>query len=201
MHWGDAQSFFQISLALNLAYFTFRELRAPAKIKQALLQAQTIEDIEHARTMLRDKLKDPTLAGYQRQNYQAWLDQAERSLPAPAATTYTIRAEQNILAAEQPLRFFCLGTAILSMVLLIYSTVHYGHRLSAVWFWPIVVISLSPICVIIGWNLLVSRLIERHVANLESFREIWRKGWGQLEVMGSVPPPTETGNVGTSPPA
>jgi hypothetical protein len=36
MHWGEAQSMFQIMLALNLAYFSFKQIRAPALERREL---------------------------------------------------------------------------------------------------------------------------------------------------------------------
>jgi hypothetical protein len=35
MHWGDMQSVLQITVGLNVAYFSFREIRAPAFVRYA----------------------------------------------------------------------------------------------------------------------------------------------------------------------
>ena len=61
MHWGDTQSFFQVSLALNLAYYSFREVWSPTSDQHAEVLKAIDDDAQNVRARLSKRLVDETL--------------------------------------------------------------------------------------------------------------------------------------------
>ena len=82
--------------------------------------------------------------------------------------------------AEQTIGTVCLTDAALSLVFLVYATLHYAHRLSAGWFWFIMAITILPIIVIYCFNLLVLREVRREVRVLNETRKQRQRYWAEF---------------------
>jgi hypothetical protein len=74
MHWGDTQSFFQVVLALNVAYYSFRGVWQPDNEQLASLVKEIERNSKAVRARLQHRLKEAALTDEDRQRGAAWLN-------------------------------------------------------------------------------------------------------------------------------
>jgi hypothetical protein len=187
MHWGDTQSFFQVSLALNLAYYSFREVWSPISDQHADVLRAIDDDAQNVRARLSKRLVDETVNEEDRRRGQIWLERIDVNGLGVSARVYRSAICDLRFAicdlfgkAEQTIGKICLTDAALSLVFLVYATLHYAHRLSAGWFWFIMAITILPIIVIYCFNLLLLREVRREVRVLNETRKQRERYWAEF---------------------
>jgi len=180
MHWGDTQSFFQVGLALNLAYYSFRGVWSPVSDRHADLIRQIDEDAARVRARLTARLRDETLTALEKRRGEEWLDRMDINGLGIGARIYRSGIAELFSKVERPVGNICLMDAIICLSLLIYSTLHYGHKLAAGWFWVIMVVTILPIILIFGVNLLALRELNTELRRLNDSRKGRESWWNEF---------------------
>lgn len=180
MHWGDTQSFFQVGLALNLAYYSFRGVWSPVSDRHADLIRGIDEDAERVRARLSGRLRDETLTVRERHRGEEWLARTDINGLGASARVYRSAVAELFSKVEKPLGNICLVDAIICFSLLIYSTLHYEHKLPAGWLWIIMAVTILPIIFIFSANLFALREINLELRRLNESRKRRESWWNEF---------------------
>jgi hypothetical protein len=181
MHWGDTQSFFQVVLALNIAYYSFRGLWSLESQEQIDVLTQTERELQAIRSRLEKRIEDPSLTEDEKRRGAEWLRRTDINAPVEAATIYKEGVLELFHSVERKVGGFCLADAAVCMLLLIYSTLHYGHRLAGPVFWVFMVFTLLPTVAVVLLNSFARRSVQREVSLLRDAANRRRQYWEEFE--------------------
>jgi hypothetical protein len=163
--WGATQSLFQITLALNLAYFSLREIRTPSLAWHEIELTKAKNAASETHVLLADLPTDlPNPFSTKRLESEAHLSTHEKNLAG-----YERPFDENMALWEGRVRYFALGGALLSLCFLFYGTLHSDYGLEAKWLWILTAVCLSPPAFFLWYNLVLLRLMKdatREVRNI-----------------------------------
>lgn len=147
--WGETQSLFQMSLALNLAYFAIREIRTPVLARHDFEIAKVEKECSFILALLKtygefQPIKNKL--GY----YEMTVDTARRNLDGLKAPY-----SDDMLQKEAFTRNFALMAAGVSFGLLVYSTFFYGNDISTRALLAAIVFCFAPPVLFVVYNLIV----------------------------------------------
>jgi len=155
--WGQTQSIFQISLALNAAYFTFREIRAP-RFKQVEELLDYLESEADSTLKLLVDLEEPPVGHEFRMRWFEYKNQLMGIRGNASGEKFGFSGlQENAAAVEKGGRYMTIAAAALSLALLIYSVVAYQESLSNWFFGILCAICFLPSGALIFYNLHISR--------------------------------------------
>jgi hypothetical protein len=168
LRWGDTQSIFQVTLALNLAYFSFREIRAPVHNKwlRDLTQLQdeclriknrlsTIEKPNYRPSDIKnldDKEKNIYLWNCYnaKQKYEAELDV---HLYNSGFIYKDMDFDDDRIDALQ--QYASIVMAICGFLVLLHASLHASDPLNPLWFLLFAIVTLLPTMFVLFVNLSV----------------------------------------------
>jgi hypothetical protein len=157
VQWGNTQSIFQITLALNLAYFSLREIRAPTFARHEIELANAQRAGAGVLALLAEIHEDPRDPFNPiRLGYEATLRMHERNLAG-----YERPFDYDTARWEARVRYFALAAAGLSLGLLFYGTLHSDHEMRAALLWLLTAVCLMPPALFLLYNLVISNLARR----------------------------------------
>jgi len=175
MQFGDMQSVLQVLVALNLAYFSFREIRAPAftrylkkykSVKEALIETRAIlSEIDKPDRLI---FGDEASSLYnKRYMNEATLDMHSRNLELLEDPF-----SDNFHAFDRGIRFASIFIAGLDFILLYLASVYSKTNVEAIWFFMITIVSISPILASIYYHYTIANLLRDQTnQQLESIRQ------------------------------
>jgi hypothetical protein len=155
--WGQTQSIFQISWALNAAYFSFREIQAP-RFKQVEELLDYLENEADSTLKLLFNLGEPPVENEFRMKWFHYRDQLSGIRGNASGEKFGFSGlQENAAAIEKGGRYITIAAAALSLALLIYSVMAYNDPLSGVLFGILCAVCFLPSITLILYNLDVSR--------------------------------------------
>jgi hypothetical protein len=164
MTFDDTQSMLQFTIGLNLAYFSFREIRTPSVVSREAELTEGNRSIASARELFRTVKRPERLQPGDREtsifivadNLLSSLNMDDENLNGYAPSGYN----ENIQQIDRILRWMAFGMAGLGLVLLYIASVWSDEPILVAWFSIISALSFLPILLAIGYSLIIAKLID-----------------------------------------
>jgi hypothetical protein len=148
MKWGDTQSFFQLTTALNLAYFSFGDMVVPSMRKIRGEIAALDAHVDRARTVTGGPTKYTELVAAAKRAYGELQDYIEQCM-----------VELETIHRWAALPAFALG--VIAFSALSWSTFHASHRIPMWLLAPLYIICMAPTGWYIGLNVYAKSVLDR----------------------------------------
>lgn len=166
MRLGDMQSVLQISVALNLAYFSFREIRAPAFKQYDRAMKQTDETIARALALYRSVPKPETIVPGSEET-SAWMT-ADTEAQKLNLHIWNQRGSQapyseNMYHYDKVVSYAALAIGAVAFVLLVACSAFAGEFIRIRYFLVITGICLLPTVMAVAYSWLIAGLVEKEI--------------------------------------
>jgi hypothetical protein len=166
MRLGDMQSVLQISVALNLAYFSFREIRAPALTQYDRAMRKTDETIARALALYRSVPKPERLAPGSEET-SAWMtadaEAQKLNLHIWNQRLWQDPYSENMYSYDKLVSHAALIVGAIAFVLLVVCSALAGEDIRIRYFLAVTGICLLPTVMAISYNWLITRLVEGEI--------------------------------------
>jgi hypothetical protein len=174
MKLGDVQSVMQITIALNLAYFSFREIRTPAFSRFGRKVARIDQKLAQVQALL------------------AKITKPERPIPGDEATSLWIKSDNlqaqlrmhsaninlfrhpytdNMEAFDRAIRVVSLCAAALGFIALVLASIYATEQIDLPWFLLATLLFLTPTVMSIRYYVLILGLMNRTAADVDSIEK------------------------------
>lgn len=174
MQWGEAQSAFQIMIALNIAYFSFREIRTPALTRYANAIAAAEKAIDEAMAVF-GVVKGPTKLQpfdeasslfIKRDVFETNMMLHARNLQQRKKPPY----DDNLYKFDKMFRLSALSMAVVGFALLIVSSIHAKSAIEVAWFVTSTCILLLPILISVAYNWFMASQVEKEIGQVTAIQ-------------------------------
>lgn len=166
MRLGDMQSVLQISVALNLAYFSFREIRTPALKQYDRAMKHTDETIARALALYRSVRKPETIVPGSEET-SAWMtaDAEAQKLNLHIWNQQRSRApyNENMYDYDKVVSYAALAIGAVAFVLLVACSAFAGEAIRIRYFLGVTAICLLPTVMAIAYSWLMAGLVEKEI--------------------------------------
>jgi hypothetical protein len=174
MQWGEAQSAFQIMIALNIAYFSFREIRTPALARYANAIAAAEKAIDEGMAVFGVVKGPPKLQPFdeasslfiKRDVFEANMMLHAHNLQQRKKPPY----DDNLYKFDKVFRFSALSMAVIGFALLIASSIYAKLGIEVAWFVIFTCILLLPIFGSVTYNWFMASQVEKEIGRVTAIQ-------------------------------
>ncbi|EJC76705.1 hypothetical protein Rleg10DRAFT_5388 [Rhizobium leguminosarum bv. trifolii WSM2012] len=166
MRLGDMQSVLQISVALNLAYFSFREIRTPALKQYDRAMRQTDETIARALALYRSVPKpEKILPGSEETSAWMTADVEAQKLNLHIWNQRRSQApySENMYSYDKAVSYAALVVGAIAFVLLVLCTAFAGEAIRIRYFLGVTGICLLPTMMAVAYSWLIAGMVEKEI--------------------------------------
>lgn len=189
MKWGDTQNLISVITGLNLAYYAFREMRAPhltrferevdqlqRDVYETMSDLHKVDDWAHARGV---KSPIPNIGQLHGRLMAVWSEAMKLNTDV-SSFVYGTTTQRF----ENKLGFHALLVGATGVLFLIVSALKYDDRIYWYAFWPIALAGLAPIVAVVGLNYLLQLSLKNR------FESRYHKLWTEyhLDIKNEIDP-------------
>ncbi|WP_343228751.1 hypothetical protein, partial [Rhizobium leucaenae] len=175
-------SVLQISVALNLAYFSFREIRAPAFLRYERAMTKTDNIIARALALYRSIPKPEKLDLFSEET-RAWnkgdVEAQKLNLHIWNQDRWRDPFDENMYKFDNFIRYAALIVAALAFIFLVGSSAMAACPIRIRYFLVITAVCLTPTIMAIAYNLLMAQMAEKEI---QTVAERGRVVEGEMEL-------------------
>lgn len=169
LKFGDMSSVLQISVALNLAYFSFREIRTPASFRHERVLRRTDDIISRALALYLSVPKPQEIKPFAEET-SIWIkaDNEARRLNLHIYNQNLDREPftENIREFDRYFRYMSVGVAGLAMAFLVLCSAISSTPVDVVYFLVITGICLTPTILVIFYNWVIGNMVEKVIDDI-----------------------------------
>jgi len=172
---NDTQSMLQLAIGLNLAYFSFREIRTPSVTRREAELAEGNRAIASARELFKTVRRPERLQPGDREtslfiaaeNLLFTLNMHDGNLNGYAPSAYN----ENIRQIDRFLRWIAFGMAALGLMLLYFASLWSDQPISVPSFSVLSALLFLPTVLAIGYSLIISNLVDSGQKGIADIRQ------------------------------
>lgn len=171
---GNAESIVQLSIALNLAYFAFSEMRAPTlkhygnliqSVRKGIIDLRSRLSIIHKPEELKPA-DEATSLFIKREVLESCIDMHDHNLGSGDNPF-----SENMYSFDNGLRAVAIAMAIIGLGILYFSALNPQNQITVLWFTALIFVLLLPSIASVFYNSMILRLLRDDMNRILSIKD------------------------------